>query len=127
MENKNSGGDKSPPKIIDLIKSYLELKVEYYKLSFTEKTALLIGWLVLMFFLGILSLAVLLLIILLIYNLLLQWIGTPWIVTLIEIGFIGLLATILWLGKKKLIIHPVSNMIVRVLLDSDDDKNEKED
>lgn len=124
---KNESKDANHPKIIDVIRSYIDLKFEYYKLSLTEKVALLIGWIILIFFLGILSLALLLLVMLLIYNLLMQWIGIPWVVTTIEIGFVGLLTFVLWLGKKKMIINPVANMIIRVMLDSSDNNEKKED
>jgi len=112
---------------IDIIKRYIDLKVEYYQLSFVEKLSVLIGKIVLLIFTSLLFLVLLLLFILLIYNLLMTWIGIGWIVALIEIAFVLLLMAVMWIFKNSLIINPVANVIIKSLLDSNKDKEDKED
>lgn len=123
MRQKKESGASG---FVDTIKKYIDLKAEYYQLAFVEKVSVLIGKIVLLIFTALLSLALLLLILLLIYNLLMVWIGTGWLVALIEIGFVGLLAGIMWLFRKPLIINPVANSIIRSLLDTDKEDEEDE-
>lgn len=111
----------------DSVKEYLNLKVEYYQLLFTEKMSLLVGKATLLFILSTIFLAVLLLILVLVYNLLMLWIGIPWIVTLIEIGILLLLLGTVLIFRNELIIKPIANSIVRMLLDPDDDNEEEEE
>ena len=110
------------------LKDYVDLKVEYYKLSLAEKISLLIGRVVLILFLAILGLALLLLFIFLIYSLLMSWIGISWVVVLIELGFVILLIVLLWVFKEPTIINPISSMIINVLFnqpDEDEDDGEE--
>ncbi|NDV46999.1 hypothetical protein D0T49_08055 [Paludibacter sp. 221] len=118
---------KDEPSFVDTIKKYIDLKAEYYQLAFAEKVSLLVGKIVLLIFTALLSLALLLLMLLLIYNLLMTWIDIPWLVSLIEIGFIGLLMLIMWLFRYKLVINPVASSIIRSLLSSDDKEEEDEE
>lgn len=115
--------------IIDNVKEYIDLKTEYYKLSFAEKVSLLMSRLVLIFCIAILSLSILLLLIILMNSLLMKWIGIDWAVILIEIGFIFILMAILISFKDRLIIKPISNIIIRIMLNPTDsvDNSENED
>ena len=116
--------------MIDAIKRYIELRLELLKLSFIEKTSLLIGKIVLLGVIGIFIFAFLGLFLVLIYNLLMSWIGISWVVSLVEIGIIGLLFLIVWLLRYPMIIRPVANMIVKEICnssDNDSDNDEKED
>lgn len=116
--------------IVDVLKQYINLKIEYYQLSLAETISLLIGKLTLIIFTAVFSLSLFLLFIWLIYNLLMTWIGISWVVTLIEIAMIILFLGLLWIFKDKLIIRPVANSIISILLDGDDNKekiNKKED
>jgi len=124
MERKRANNSA---RFIDIIKRYIDLKVEYYQLSFVEKLSVLIGKIVLLIFTALLGLALLLLLILLMYNLLMLWIGIGWLAALIEIAFVLLLIAILWVFKNALIINPVANLIIKSLLDSDNDKEDEED
>lgn len=116
--------------IVDVLKQYINLKIEYYQLSLAETISLLIGKLTLIIFTAVFSLSLFLLFIWLIYNLLMTWIGISWVVTLIEIAMIILFLGLLWIFKDKLIIRPVANSIISILLDGDDNKekiNKEED
>ncbi len=117
--------EEKPAGFVDTVKQYIDLKAEYYQLSFVEKVSVLVGKVVLLIFTALLGLALLMLLILLIYNVLMAWIGIGWVVSLIEIGFVLLLMAILWIFRKPLIIHPVAGSIIRSLMDAED--HEKED
>ena len=123
MKRKKESNSSS---FIDSIKRYIDLKTEYYQLAFVEKASVLIGKIVLLIFTAFLSLILLSLIILLVYNLLMAWIGVPWIVSLIEIGFVCLLVAIMWIFRKPLVINPVAGSIIKSLLDSDAKDNEED-
>lgn len=124
MAHKRGSNSSS---FIDIIKHYIDLKSEYYQLSFVEKVSVLTGKFALLLITALLGHAILLLFILLIYNLLMVWIGITWLVVLIEIGFIGLLMAIAWIFKDALVINPVANIIVKSLLDGDKNKEDEED
>ncbi len=119
-KRENSASD-----FITTIKNYIELKAEYYELTIVEKVSILVGKVVLLIFTALLALALLMLFIILIYNLLMMWIGVPWIVTLIEIGFVGLLTGVLWLFRKPLVIRPVASSVISSLMDSNDKEDEE--
>lgn len=119
--NKNTSSS-----FIDSLKEYIDLKIEYYQLHFTEKISLLFGKIVLILIFTLLGLATLLMLGVLIYNLLMMWIGIPWLVALIEIGILLLLMLILYLFRDKIVITPVANSIIRTFLDPDDDNDEEE-
>lgn len=118
-ENESSG-------LLSIVRKYIDLKVEYYQLSFAEKVSVLVGKIALLIFTSVLLLAFLLLFILLVYNLLMDWIGIGWVVALIEIGFVLFLLAIMWIFRQKLIINPVANSIIKSLLESDDNDKEEE-
>lgn len=114
------------------IKEYIDLKLEYFRLAFAENVSLLVGNIIFLMLIALLGLAALLMIILLIYNVLMEWIGVAWIVSLIEIGFIGLLAAFLWIFREKLVVRPIANIIISTLIEpsgkfkiKDDDEIEK--
>ncbi len=113
--------------LIDTIKQYIDLKAEHYKLSFVEKISLLIGQIVLMFFIAIFVLTLVLLAIVISYSLLLSLIGVPWIVALIEIGSVALLLTLLLVFKDKLVIEPVANAVIKTLLGGQNESSKKEE
>ncbi len=112
--------------LISIIKKYIDLKAEYYRLSFVEKVSVLIGKVVLYVVASLLGLALLMLFILLVHSVLTACIDTEWVVSLIEIGFVVLLATMLWRFRYPLIIHPVANSIVRSLMEQDGNDKEEE-
>ena len=113
---KQEKEDKSMT-LMQVIKEYIDLKLEYCQLTFTEKISLLVGHIIFLMLLALLGLAGLLMIILLMYNLLMGWIGVSWIVSLIEIGFVGLLTVFFWTFREKLVIRPVAGMIVRMMIE----------
>lgn len=99
------------------IKEYIDLKLEYYQLTFVEKVSLLVGHIILLVLIALLGLAGLLMIILLIYNVLMDWIGIAWIVSLIELSFLGLVAVFLWIFREKLVVKPIAGIIIRMLIE----------
>ena len=113
---KQEKDDKSM-NLTQVIKEYIDLKLEYYQLTFTEKISLLVGHIIFLMLLALLGLAGLLVIILLLYSLLMKWIGIAWVVSLIEIGFVGLLTVFFWTFREKLVIRPVAGMIIRMLIE----------
>lgn len=113
--------------LVDDIKKIVDLKVEYYTLTFAEKVSLLIARIVLIGFVTILCLVLLLLFIFLIYSLLMSWIGIEWIVILIEIGIVALIMLLLIVFRETLIIKPFANMVIRIMLKSDDSKESDDD
>ncbi len=113
--------------MVDTIKQYVDLKAEYYRLSFVEKVSVLVGKVVLLIFTALLGLALLMLLIMLVYNLLMAWIGIGWVVSLIEIGFILLLMAVVWVFRKPLIIDPVAGSVIRSLMEQDDKGKEDDD
>ena len=118
---------EEPAGLVDTIKQYVDLKAEYYRLSFVEKVSVLVGKVVLLIFTALLGLALLMLLIMLIYNLLMAWIGIGWVVSLIEIGFILLLMAVVWVFRKPLIIEPVAGSVIRSLMEQDDKGKEDDD
>ena len=118
---------EEPAGLVDTIKQYVDLKAEYYRLSFVEKVSVLVGKVVLLVFTALLGLALLMLLIMLIYNLLMAWIGIGWVVSLIEIGFILLLMAVVWVFRKPLIIDPVAGSVIRGLMEPDDKEKEDDD
>lgn len=118
---------EEPAGLVDTIKQYVDLKAEYYRLSFVEKVSVLVGKVVLLIFTALLGLALLMLLIMLIYNLLMAWIGIGWVVSLIEIGFILLLMAVVWVFRKPLIIDPVAGSVIRGLMEPDDKGKEDDD
>ena len=118
---------EEPAGLVDTIKQYVDLKAEYYRLSFVEKVSVLVGKVVLLIFTALLGLALLMLLIMLIYNLLMAWIGIGWVVSLIEIGFILLLMAVVWVFRKPLIIDPVAGSVIRGLMEPDDKEKEDDD
>ncbi len=118
---------EEPAGLVDIIKQYVDLKAEYYRLSFVEKVSVLVGKVVLLIFTALLGLALLMLLIMLIYNLLMAWIGIGWVVSLIEIGFILLLMAVVWVFRKPLIIDPVAGSVIRSLMEQDDKGKEDDD
>ena len=123
MSRRNKNHSSS---FMDSIKDYLNLKVEYYQLLFTEKMSLLVGKIILIFIFSILALAFLLMLGVLVYNLLIMWLGAPWLAALIELGILLLLMLILFIFRDKIVITPVANSIIRMMLDPDDDNNEED-
>jgi hypothetical protein len=128
MRNNESNSSFSQ-NLFGSIRKYVDLKLEHVQLSFTERISILVGKIMLMLFFSILSLAILLLVVLLIYQLLMRFIGIGWLVMLIEIAFVGLLMSMLWIFREPLVINPTANMIIRAFYDSnenndDEDKNE---
>lgn len=128
---KQEKEDKSMT-LTQAIKEYIDLKLEYFRLAFAENVSLLVGNIIFLMLIALLGLAALLMIILLIYNVLMEWIGVAWIVSLIEIGFIGLLAAFLWIFREKLVVRPIANIIISTLIEpsgkfkiKDDDEIEK--
>ena len=118
---------EEPAGLVDTIKQYVDLKAEYYRLSFVEKVSVLVGKVVLLIFTALLGLALLMLLIMLVYNLLMAWIGIGWVVSLIEIGFILLLMAVVWVFRKPLIIGPVAGSVIRSLMEQDDKGKEGDD
>ena len=118
---------EGPAGLVDTIKQYVDLKAEYYRLSFVEKVSVLVGKVVLLIFTALLGLALLMLLIMLVYNLLMAWIGIGWVVSLIEIGFILLLMAVVWVFRKPLIIDPVAGSVIRSLMEQDDKGKEDDD
>ena len=118
---------EEPAGLVDIIKQYVDLKAEYYRLSFVEKVSVLVGKVVLLIFTALLGLALLMLLIMLVYNLLMAWIGIGWVVSLIEIGFILLLMAVVWVFRKPLIIGPVAGSVIRSLMEQDDKGKEDDD
>ena len=118
---------EEPAGLVDIIKQYVDLKAEYYRLSFVEKVSVLVGKVVLLIFTALLGLALLMLLIMLVYNLLMAWIGIGWVVSLIEIGFILLLMAVVWVFRKPLIIDPVAGLVIRSLMEQDDKGKEDDD
>ena len=118
---------EEPAGLVDIIKQYVDLKAEYYRLSFVEKVSVLVGKVVLLIFTALLGLALLMLLIMLVYNLLMAWIGIGWVVSLIEIGFILLLMAVVWVFRKPLIIDPVAGSVIRSLMEQDDKGKEDDD
>ena len=118
---------EEPAGLVDTIKQYVDLKAEYYRLSFVEKVSVLVGKVVLLIFTALLGLALLMLLIMLVYNLLMAWIGIGWVVSLIEIGFILLLMAVVWVFRKPLIIGPVAGSVIRSLMEQDDKGKEDDD
>ena len=118
---------EEPAGLVDTIKQYVDLKAEYYRLSFVEKVSVLVGKVVLLIFTALLGLALLMLLIMLVYNLLMAWIGIGWMVSLIEIGFILLLMAVVWVFRKPLIIDPVAGSVIRGLMEPDDKEKEDDD
>ena len=118
---------EGPAGLVDTIKQYVDLKAEYYRLSFVEKVSVLVGKVVLLIFTALLGLALLMLLIMLVYNLLMAWIGIGWVVSLIEIGFILLLMAVVWVFRKPLIIGPVAGSVIRSLMEQDDKGKEDDD
>ena len=118
---------EEPAGLVDTIKQYVDLKAEYYRLSFVEKVSVLVGKVVLLIFTALLGLALLMLLIMLVYNLLMAWIGIGWVVSLIEIGFILLLMAVVWVFRKPLIIDPVAGSVIRSLMEQDDKGKEEDD
>ena len=118
---------EEPAGLVDIIKQYVDLKAEYYRLSFVEKVSVLVGKVVLLIFTALLGLALLMLLIMLVYNLLMAWIGIGWVVSFIEIGFILLLMAVVWVFRKPLIIDPVAGSVIRSLMEQDDKGKEDDD
>lgn len=114
--------------LMDTIKEYINLKVEYGLLTVTERASLLIGKMAFVLLMGVLALVVLLMVLVLIYNLLMSWIGIPWLVALIEIGFIALIIAVLTIFKRSLVINPIASAIIRnVLISNENEEEEDED
>jgi hypothetical protein len=118
----NSNKKSTFSALVDDIKKYVDLKTEYYALTFAEKVSLLLAKFVLVVFVAILSLVLLLLFIFLIYTLLMSWIGIRWVVLLIEIGIILMMIGILITFKNKLIIKPFAGMVIRIMLGNNNTK-----
>jgi hypothetical protein len=114
---KQEKEDKSMS-LMKAIKEYINLKLEYFQLSLAERTSILIGNLVFITFMAVFGLILFVLFLVLIDNLLLLWININWLVTVIEIVFSLLTMMLFWIFRNNLIITPVSNMIIRTLLDS---------
>jgi len=126
---KQEKEDKSMT-LTQTIKEYIDLKLEYFRLTFAEKVSLLVGNMIFFTLIALLGLAGLLMIILLIDSVLTKIIGIAWVVNLIELGFVGLIATLLWIFREKVIIRPVADIIIRTLIEpsgkfktKDDDEN----
>ena len=103
--------------LMQTIKEYIDLKLEYYQLTFTEKVSLLVGHIILLMLVALLGLTGLLMIILLTYSLLMKFIGIAWVVSLIELGFVSLLIIFLWIFREKLVVRPVAGIIIRMLIE----------
>lgn len=112
---------------MESIRKYIDLKAEFYRLSFVEKVSVLVGKVVLMILTALLALVLLLLFIILIHDVMMAWIGIGWVVSLIEIGFVALLMALLWAFRGPLIIRPVAGSVIRGLMDTDDKEKEEED
>lgn len=110
--------------LVDDIKQYVDLKAEYYALTFAEKVSLLLAKVVLIVFVAIMSLLLLLLFVFLVYSLLMTWIGIEWVVLLIEIGLILLILGILIGFREKLIIKPIASMVIKIILGQNNLKND---
>ncbi len=113
--------------LIDTLKEYINLKIEYGVLSITERISVLAGKVAYVALMAIFSLVILLLLTILIYNVLMAWIGIPWLVALIEIGFILLIMGIIAIFRHSLIINPIADSIIRNILDYDKEEEEEED
>ena len=103
--------------LTQVIKEYIDLKLEYFRLAFAEKVSLLVGHIIFFTLIALLGLAGLLMIILLIDSVLTQLIGIAWVVNLIELGFVCLIATLLWVFREKAIIRPIADIIIRTLIE----------
>lgn len=123
---KRKGANDSPG-LLDTIKRYIDLKAEYYSLSLAEKVSLVIGRMAFMVIMAILGLVMLLLLIALIHTLLVQWIAIQWLVIVIEIGFVLLLISIIWFGRKKIVIDPIASSFIRNMLEKNEEKEEEDD
>lgn len=115
---------KSRKNFFENIRHYIDLKLEYFRLDLSEKMSVLVGKLILVFFMAILALALMLLLLMLLHSLLIQWIGISWVATLIEIGIVILMMILLWCFKEKFIINPVANTILRTFYESDEQTTE---
>lgn len=113
--------------MIDAIKKYVELRLELLKLSFVEKTSLLLGKIVLLGVVGIFIFIFLALFLVLIHNLFMAWIGIQWVVSLVMIGVLGMIFLVVWLLRYPMIIRPVANMIIKEAYDASDDDNDDDD
>ena len=110
--------------LTETIRQYIGLKWEYYRLSFVEKLAAVIGIVILLVCMAILGLVLILLFAFFGYSVLVSLTGSGWIAALIEIAAVILLMVILWAFRDRLVIQPVGNLIVRALFDvSENSKN----
>ncbi|MDL2262375.1 hypothetical protein LJC11_02605 [Bacteroidales bacterium OttesenSCG-928-I21] len=108
--------------LFENINDLIKLKTEYYTLTLAEKVSLLIARIVLILITTLLGLVLFSLLLILIHGVLMSWIGIFWAVALVEVGFVVLLLLFLWIFKDKLIIRPVSGMIIRDILDNNNDE-----
>jgi len=104
--------------LTEAIRQYAGLKWEYYRLSFVEKLAALVGIIILLICMAILGLVLILLFAFFGYSILVSLVGSGWIAALIEIATVVLLMGLLWSFRDKLVIQPVGNLIVRMLFDT---------
>ena len=113
--------------LTEAVRQYLGLKWEFYRLSFVEKLATLVGIVFLLICMVILSLVLVLLFAFLGYNLLVSLVGSGWIAVLIEVGIVLLLMVLLWIFRDRLVIQPVGSMVVRALFDAPENSKTNND
>jgi hypothetical protein len=111
--------------LIEAIRKYIDLKWEYFQLTAAEKVSLLVGNIVFFIVIALLGLVLFFLIILLIDNLLKSWIDITWLVSCIEIAFVGILIFILYKCRKSLIIKPAASVIIQTIFSSSDSKTKE--
>ena len=111
--------------LTEAIRQYIGLKWEYYRLSFVEKLAAIIGIVILLMCMAILGLVLILLFAFFGYSILASLVGSGWIAALIEIAAVILLMGILWTFRDRLVIQPVGNLIVRMLFDTSENSKKQ--
>ncbi|MDL2262147.1 hypothetical protein LJC11_01440 [Bacteroidales bacterium OttesenSCG-928-I21] len=119
------GKDDKSLTLTRTIREYIDLRLEHLQLKFSKKISILVGNIVFMIFLAILGLALLLSIYVLIYELLMTWIGIAWVVSLIGVAITCLIIVSVWLFKEKLIIRPIANIIIRSIMEEQEEKEEE--
>ena len=106
------------PTLTESIRRYVSLQWAYYRLSFVEKLATVIGIVMLLTGMAILALVLILLFAFFGYSALVSLTGSGWTAAGIEIAAVVLLMGLLWTFRDRLVIQPVGNLIVRALFDT---------
>ena len=112
--------------LTEAIRQYISLKWEFYRLSFVEKVATLIGIVFLLMCMIILGLMLIMLFAFFGYSMLASLVGNEWIAALIEIGAVILFMVLLWIFRDRLVIQPVGNMVIRALFDAPENSKNNE-